>query len=142
MPLINKNAVEIAELGGVQFYPLAELPEALPSPAGLLLAPDADLAALPQELQAFAVIAVEFPKFRDGRGFTHARTLRQRGYQGDIRAVGHFLPDQFLALQACGFSSFVTPAEHPPAQFAAMLTNTRQPGQSLRRSLLRVLETT
>lgn len=106
-----------------------------------LLSPDADLTALLPRLGELAVIAVEFPKFRDGRGFTLARGLRQRGYQGDLRAVGHFLPDQFGALIACGFTSFDTPPEHSPAQFAAALAKPRQPGQLLRRSLGRALET-
>ncbi|MBU6419502.1 MAG: DUF934 domain-containing protein, partial [Proteobacteria bacterium] len=63
------------------------------------------------------------------------------GYKGDIRAVGHFLPDQFASLIACGFTSFATPPEHAPAQFAAALAKPHQPGQLLRRSLARALET-
>jgi uncharacterized protein (DUF934 family) len=90
------------------------------------------------------LVEIEFPKFRDGRGFTLARALREHyGFKGDIRAVGHFIPDQFVALAACGFTSFVTPAEHPPAQFAAALSTTaeaRQPGQLLRRMVSRALE--
>lgn len=85
-------------------------------------------------------VEIEFPKFRDGRGFTLARALRERfGYKGDIRATGHFIPDQFGALVACGFTSFVTPPEHAPAQFAAV-TAARQPGQLLRRMVVRARE--
>lgn len=140
MPLINTQAVEIKDPLGLSFYPLAELPDTLPDLAGVVLAPNADLALLEGREQNFAVIAIEFPKFRDGRGFTLARTLRQRGYQRDLRAVGHFLPDQFLALRACGFSSFETPPEHKPEQFAAIIANPHQKGQLLRRSLPRALE--
>jgi uncharacterized protein (DUF934 family) len=64
------------------------------------------------------LIVIEFQKFRDGRGFTVARMLRERhGFEGDVRAIGHVLPDQFAALVQCGFSTIVTPAEHPPQQW-------------------------
>lgn len=141
MPLINQQAVEITDLAELRFYPLAELPSVLSELTGVVLPPDAELSLLASKLSALAVIAIEFPKFRDGRGFTLARSLRQHGYKGDLRAVGHFLPDQFLALIACGFSSFVTPLEHSPTQFAAVLANTHQPGQFLRRSIPRAFET-
>jgi uncharacterized protein (DUF934 family) len=57
-----------------------------------------------------ALIAVEFPKFRDGRGFSLARTLRERfGFAGEIRALGHILPDQYRFLLRCGFSTVALP---------------------------------
>lgn len=57
-------------------------------------------------LARVSLVAIEFPKFRDGRGFTIARTLRERyGYKGEIRAVGHLLPDQHTHALRCGFSS-------------------------------------
>ena len=69
-------------------------------------------------LERLDLVVVEFPKFRDGRGFTVARALRGRyGFRGDIRAIGHVLPDQFAALVQCGFSTIVTPNEHPPEQW-------------------------
>ena len=104
------------------------------------LGPDAKLEEIAPRLGDVARVGIEFPKFRDGRGFTIARTLRERfGYKGDIRAMGHFLPDQFGAMIACGFTSFVTPPEHTPAQFAAA-TKLRQPGQLLRRMVTRARE--
>jgi uncharacterized protein (DUF934 family) len=68
----------------------------------------------PEDLAPFldrvSLIVVEFPKFRDGRGFTIGRTLRERfRYAGEIRAVGHILPDQHAFLMRCGFSSVVVP---------------------------------
>jgi uncharacterized protein (DUF934 family) len=58
-------------------------------------------------LLSFALIAIEFPKFRDGRGFTFARWLRTRwGYQGELRAVGNVLRDQLLFMHRTGFDSF------------------------------------
>ena len=105
------------------------------------LTPDAKLEEIAPRLGEIGRVEIEFPKFRDGRGFTLARTLRERfGYAGDIRATGHFLPDQFAALAACGFTSFVTPPEHAPAQFAAA-TGAHQPGQLLRRMVVRARET-
>lgn len=66
-----------------------------------------DVAAL---LDRVSLVAVEFPKFRDGRGFTIARTLRERyGYTGEIRAIGHLLPDQHRQALRCGFSSVAVP---------------------------------
>lgn len=142
MPLIDKNAIEFSDSAELKLFPLVDLPESLSALVGVVLPPEADVKVLESQIEKLAVIAIEFPKFRDGRGFTLARTLRQRGYKADLRAVGHFLPDQFLALLACGFSSFLTPKEHKPEQFAAALAKPHQPGQLLRRSLPRALETT
>ncbi|HYH21477.1 MAG TPA: DUF934 domain-containing protein [Azospirillum sp.] len=62
------------------------------------------------DLGRFALVAVEFPKFRDGRGFSTARNLREHhGYTGEIRAVGHVLPDQYQMLRRCGFDSVAVP---------------------------------
>lgn len=125
MPLVNAKGEEIADAGGT----------------GPRLTPDAKIEDIAAQLPEAALIEIEFPKFRDGRGFTLARTLRERhGYKGDLRAVGHFIPDQFAALIACGFSSFAIPEGHTPAQFAAALHEHRQPGQLLRRSLNRARE--
>lgn len=142
MPLINAKAAEIADPAGLTLYPLAELPETLSGAAGVVLPPNADPAAILPRLGALAVVAVEFPKFRDGRGFSIARALREHyGFAGDLRATGHFLPEQFLFLISCGFTSFETPPEHDAAQFAAALAKPHQPGQLLRRSLGRARET-
>jgi len=78
-----------------------------------------DLAPL---LDRVALLVVEFPKFRDGRGFTIARTLRERyGYTGEIRAVGHILPDQYAFLVRCGFSSVAVPEAADLSVWAAAL---------------------
>lgn len=62
--------------------------------------------ALLPALDTLALIAVNFPLFTDGRGFSYGRELRQRGYQGELRAVGAFLPDQVHYLRRCGFDAF------------------------------------
>jgi uncharacterized protein (DUF934 family) len=76
-------------------------------PVGVRLEP-ADLAeALADDLGRLDLIAVEFPKFNDGRGYSTARLLRQRyRYKGELRAVGQVLRDQLLFLHRCGFDAF------------------------------------
>ncbi|MEE4661577.1 MAG: DUF934 domain-containing protein [Halieaceae bacterium] len=58
------------------------------------------------DLHAIPMIAIHFPVFTDGRGFSYARELRQRGYTGEIRAVGHFMRDQLAYLARCGVTAF------------------------------------
>jgi uncharacterized protein (DUF934 family) len=65
----------------------------------------------PEELQGetegFAVIAVDFPRFGDGRGYTIAYLLRTRmGYGGELRAIGDVLRDQMFYMQRAGFDAF------------------------------------
>lgn len=63
--------------------------------------------ALAGDLARLPVIAVNFPKFTDGRGYSTARLLRDRyGYQGEIRAIGDVQRDQLLYLARCGFDAF------------------------------------
>jgi uncharacterized protein (DUF934 family) len=63
-----------------------------------------DIAEFASEL---SVIAVEFPNFKDGRGYTTARLLRERfGYKGELRAVGDVLRDQLFYMLRCGFDAF------------------------------------
>lgn len=64
--------------------------------------------ALAEDIARFAVIAVEFPKFADGRGYTIAYLLRERlGYQGELRAIGDVLRDQVFLMRRVGFDAFV-----------------------------------
>ncbi len=81
--------------------PLAEAGEG--SGLRVLVSPDAEPEALTAASNRFALIAVDFPKFSDGRGFSLARRLRDLGYGGRLRAVGHLIPDQFAFARACGF---------------------------------------
>jgi len=58
-------------------------------------------------LDRLSLIAIEFPRFTDGRGYSVARMLRQReGFQGELRAVGWVLRDNLLYMERCGFNSF------------------------------------
>ena len=59
------------------------------------------------ELDKFAVIAVNFPKFTDGRGMSIAFNLRRRlGYTGELRAIGDVLRDQLFSMHRVGFDAY------------------------------------
>ena len=74
---------------------------------GLLLQPADTLAGLEADLGKFALIAINFPKFVDGRGYSLASLLRQRhAYQGELRAVGDVLHDQLFFMQRVGFDAY------------------------------------
>lgn len=70
---------------------------------GVALANDADLDALAPWLDRLGLVAVGFPSFADGRGFSIARQLRLRGFKGELRAVGPLIADQFAFALSCGF---------------------------------------
>lgn len=112
---------------GPVIAPLARLlaePEwqALQGGIGALIGPDDDLAALSPLLPKLALVAVAFPKFRDGRGFTQIRALREHhGFTGEIRATGHSLPDQFLNFVRCGVTSIDLPQGQDAAVWASVL---------------------
>ena len=73
----------------------------------LVLAGDTPVSAIADDLDRFPLIALAFPKFSDGRCFSHARLLRERyGYQGEIRAVGDVQRDQLYFMRRCGIDSF------------------------------------
>jgi len=74
---------------------------------GLLLQPGDRVEDVADDLASFAVIAVSFPKFVDGRGYSTAALLRQRyGYTGELRAVGDVLHDQLFFMRRVGFDSY------------------------------------
>ena len=70
---------------------------------GVDLASDASPESLAGPLLAASLIRIDFPSFSDGRGFTLARLLRQRGYSGRLRARGHVLADQYAMARRSGF---------------------------------------
>lgn len=69
---------------------------------------------LPEQIVALEqvpLVAINFPKFADGRGYSSARLLRERhGYEGEIRAVGDVLRDQLFYMARCGIDSFALKA--------------------------------
>lgn len=77
------------------------------APLGVRLTSDQSPEALGADIHHFALIELEFPKFKDGRGYSWARQLRQRlGFKGEIRAVGDVLRDQWLFMSRCGIDAF------------------------------------
>ena len=74
---------------------------------GVLMGPDQPPELIADDLAHLALIAYEFPSFKDGRPYSHARLLRERhGYSGEIRAVGDVLRDQIFYMARCGFTAF------------------------------------
>jgi uncharacterized protein (DUF934 family) len=79
-----------------------------PSPPDLVvLEPTDDPRALAERLPGLKLIAVNFPKYGDGRGYSIARLLRERyGYKGELRAIGVVARDHLQLMAQCGFDSF------------------------------------
>ena len=76
-------------------------------PVGVRLPNTANVADLAADLPALALVALEFPKFADGRAHSQARLLRERyGYRGELRAVGDVLRDQLFFMARNGFDAF------------------------------------
>jgi uncharacterized protein (DUF934 family) len=77
-------------------------------PVGVLLQPGEAVERLAYDLPRLAVVALSFPKFRDGRAYSSAALLRTRfGYSGEVRAVGDVLREQAREIVRCGFDGFV-----------------------------------
>jgi uncharacterized protein (DUF934 family) len=109
-----RTAASLAELpeNGSVIVPLAlwtQQREALSGRGhvGVLLAPTDDPATLADDIAALPLIAVDFPQFTDGRGYSTARLLREKyAFRGELRAVGDVLRDQLRCLAASGFDAF------------------------------------
>lgn len=78
-------------------------PDAVQEGQGVELGPDADLDHLALQLLGAPIVRIRFPSFSDGRGFTLARLLRARGFNGRLRAVGHVISDQYAMARRAGF---------------------------------------
>ena len=78
-------------------------------PLGVWLPADTRPDTLKGELDAFDVVAVDFPKFSDGRGYSIAYNLRMRlGWTGELRAIGDVLRDQLFSMHRVGFDCYAT----------------------------------
>ena len=69
-----------------------------------------DARKLIPHLDRLELVEISFPRFRDGRGFSSARILREAGYTGELRATGDVLVDQMDHMRRCGFDSFAPDA--------------------------------
>ena len=97
------------------------LADATQDTIALDLPPEADPDAV--ALEGVQIIRIPFGSFADGRGFTLARRLRLRGYQGRLRAAGHVIADQYAMARRAGFDEVEIPgdlaARQPEAQWLA-----------------------
>lgn len=91
-----------------------------PGRIGVWLDSHEDPAAIAEDLRIFGVVAVNFPTFGDGRGFSTARLLRDRyGWKGELRAVGDIFRDQLFFLASCGFDAFALRDSEDPREALA-----------------------
>ena len=81
-----------------------------------------DVRRLAPVLDRVRLVEVDFPKFRDGRGFSSARVLREMGYTGEIKATGDVLVDLVFFMRRCGFDSFAPNVPFNDADVQAALT--------------------
>ena len=81
-------------------------------PVGVLLANDLEVTEIADDLPRLALVALQVPKWVDGRAYSQARLLRSRyRYAGQIRATGEVLVDMMLLLQRTGFDAVVMRAD-------------------------------
>ena len=109
----NDFAIVEADSGGDGLIlPLAALKATLDGDGagnrrlGLLFGPADRFEDVLPLIGRLAVIAVDFPKYADGRGFSHAARLVRAGYAGEIRAVGDVLIDEIPLMRRVGFTAF------------------------------------
>ncbi len=87
---------------------------------GLRLEADEELTEVAADLAHFALIAVNFPKFGDGRGYSTARLARERyGFTGELRAVGQVARDLLFYLESSGFDAFLLREGEDPQEALA-----------------------
>lgn len=83
--------------------------------AAVRLEPADDARVLAPHLGRLKLIEVALPKFRDGRGYSAARILREAGFTGEVRAVGDVLVDQLQFMRRVGFDGFAPDKPLDPA---------------------------
>jgi uncharacterized protein (DUF934 family) len=93
---------------------------------GVKLAPNEGVEEIAPFLDRLAVVALEFPKFRDGRQYSQASLLRERyRYGGEVRAVGAVLREQGHFMARCGFDAFIPADGASPEDWAAVMKRYR-----------------
>jgi len=85
---------------------------------GVRLEANEEAEALAYDLPRLALVALAFPKFRDGRQYSNGRLLRERfGFKGEVRAVGDVLREQAGFMVRCGFDAFEPADGSTPEQW-------------------------
>ena len=109
-------------------------------PLGIVLRSDEKPEVIAADLQHFAVVALDFPAFVDGRAYSSARLLRDRyGYEGELRAVGDVLLEQLHFMNRVGFDAFSINSSHAIRDWeiaAADISVWYQPSSDRRTSVL------
>ncbi len=83
------------------------------TPLGVLLQCGTSAEEIAEDLGRLDLVALEFPKFSDGRPYSTARVLRERfGFEGELRAVGDVLLEQLHFMDRAGFDAFEIESEH------------------------------
>ena len=110
------------------------------APLGVRLSSEQAPELIGDDLDRVAVIALEFPAFRDGRAYSYARLLREKyGFKGELRAVGDVLLEQLHFMTRTGFSAFEIDSDDPLRDFeiaAADFSIWYQPAADDRRTAL------
>jgi uncharacterized protein (DUF934 family) len=85
---------------------------------GVRIEPNEQVEELAADLPHIAVVALAFPKFQQGQGYSSARILRERyDYQGELRAVGDVLREQARFMVRCGIDAFEVADGSNPAEW-------------------------
>lgn len=94
------------------------------TPLGIRLHSDQPPDLIAEDLPHFALVALEFPKFRDGRAYSYARLLRERyGFKGELRAVGDVLLEQLFFMLRTGFDAFELSSADPLGDYRTALAD-------------------
>jgi uncharacterized protein (DUF934 family) len=124
--IINQAVAQDTAVLGKNLFTLDMLSDGAATSFSLLVGGDVDVKALEAWLPRINLIAIEFPKVVDGRGYSAAYLIRNRlKFTGELRAVGDFTRDQLFFLQRTGFNAMTLRAgEDPQAALAAFDTFT------------------
>ena len=96
------------------------------APLGVWLASNQSPAAIANDLDRLALVALDFPVFSDGRAFSSARLLRERhGYKGELRAIGDVLCEQLPFMLRSGFDTFEMKSPKALDEFRAVVGEVR-----------------
>jgi uncharacterized protein (DUF934 family) len=85
------------------------------------LASDQPPSEIAEDLARLPLVAIDFPLFTDGRGFSYGRALREQfDYKGEVRAIGQFIRDQLYHLSRCGFDAYALETSDPHAALGSL----------------------
>jgi uncharacterized protein (DUF934 family) len=127
-PFVNAAALDVLPAGGALIVSAAQWRAqrdtliARGTPLGIRLKSDEPPELVAADLAQFALVALEFPRFRDGRAYSYARLLRERyAFEGEVRAVGEVLLEQLFFMLRSGFNAFELSGGDPLADYRTAL---------------------